>query len=356
MKIMFLDIDGVMVVGWTKRKLTQWGEIHKFDKKSVKQLNEILEVTGAEIVLSSDWKKHFTLKEMREIFEWNGVIRGPIAFTINSALYEEAQTNEWMVGARAFEIKEYVERHGLTDWCAIDDLRIHDSGLADFFDGHFIHCGRSNEGLKQTGIKDKVLKILLDEKNDELEAWCKICESMTGPLYHGGCDNNNDVGCPWISNKKSSKVDWDKRYMGLAEFYASWSKDRKTGVGCVIVNDEKTDMVKGYNGFPRGANDDVEERHDKPAKYDWTEHSERNAIYKAAREGISTKGCSMYVTYFPCVECSRAIIQAGIKRLIAPKPDLEHEKWGESWITSIEMLNECGVEITYFSKDERNEK
>jgi len=139
--------------------------------------------------------------------------------------------------------------------------------------------------------------------------------------------------------------------MDLTEHYASWSKDRSTGVGAVIVNAENTDIIKGYNGFPRGANDDIDERHDRPTKYIWTEHAERNAIYKAAREGVSTNGCKMYVNYFPCVECSRAIIQAGIKEVIAPKPDLEHHKWGESWRIAIEMLEECGVNINFYKNE-----
>jgi hypothetical protein len=163
MKTLILDIDGVMVVGWNKPKVTKWGEVYKFDEKSVKDLNEVLELTGAEIVLSSDWKKKFTLQEMREIFEWNGVVKGPIAFTINDPIYEEGKTHEvWALG-RANEIKDYVERHGLTDWCAIDDLKLHDTKHWELFEDHFVHCARMNEGVKQTGIKDKVLKILLDE-------------------------------------------------------------------------------------------------------------------------------------------------------------------------------------------------
>jgi dCMP deaminase len=138
--------------------------------------------------------------------------------------------------------------------------------------------------------------------------------------------------------------------MQLTKHYASWSKDRSTGVGAVIVNEENTDLVKGYNGFPRGIDDDVDARHEKPAKYTWTEHAERNAIYKAAREGISTNGCKMYVNYFPCVDCSRAIIQSGIKTLIAPEPDLTHHKWGESWKVAVEMLTEAGVEIQYYEE------
>lgn len=148
-----------------------------------------------------------------------------------------------------------------------------------------------------------------------------------------------------------SKVDWDKRYLEETEKISSWSKDRNTGVGAVIVTEDNTDLVRGYNGFPRGANDDVDERHERPAKYNWSEHAERNAIYKAALEGIRTKGCKIYVNRFPCVECSRAIIQSGIKKLVVPnKPDLTHHKWGKSWETAIEMLEECGVEIVYYNE------
>ena len=147
------------------------------------------------------------------------------------------------------------------------------------------------------------------------------------------------------------KRNWDKQFMDLTKHYASWSKDKNTGVGAVIVNSENTDIIKGYNGFPRGANDEIETRHEKPLKYVWTEHAERNALYKAARLGVSTKGCKMYVNYFPCVECTRAIIQSGIKEVIAPEPDLSHKKWGESWKHSIEMLNECGVKINYYKDD-----
>lgn len=139
--------------------------------------------------------------------------------------------------------------------------------------------------------------------------------------------------------------------MEQARFVASWSKDKKTGVGAVIVNDENTELVMGYNGFPRGMDDDKESRHERPEKYLWTEHAERNAIYKAAREGISTNGTIMYVTYFPCHECTRAIIQAGIKKLVSPEPDLDHHKWGESWRTAHEMLTEAGVEIEYYNED-----
>jgi len=168
MKIIFLDIDGVLALGKIKRKETKWGNIYRFDGKAVKLFNELLDKTGAEIVLSSDWKKNHSLQDMREIFEWNGINKGPISFTVNSPMYEEAESMEWMAGGRAWEIKEYVERHGLTEWLALDDLKLHESGHGDFFEGHFVFCGRTFEGVKQTSLKYKAIKILNGDEQEEL--------------------------------------------------------------------------------------------------------------------------------------------------------------------------------------------
>jgi len=144
---------------------------------------------------------------------------------------------------------------------------------------------------------------------------------------------------------------WDYRFMELAEIIAEWSKDKNTQTGAVIVHDkENTELTVGYNGFPRGADDDTDQRrYEKPMKYMWTEHAERNAIYKAARLGININGARMYCTYFPCVDCARAIIQSGISKIYSPKPDFNHHKWGESWTESIIMFRECGVEVIWTS-------
>src|SRR5260370_34651295 len=104
--------------------------------------------------------------------------------------------------------------------------------------------------------------------------------------------------------------------MDLAREIARWSKDRSGGVGCVIVGPDNEVRSTGFNGFPRGVNDEVESRHERPAKYKWTEHAERNAIYNAARVGIPIEGCRIYLPWFPCMECARAIIQTGIVELI----------------------------------------
>lgn len=148
----------------------------------------------------------------------------------------------------------------------------------------------------------------------------------------------------------SENKNLDGEFMGIARALSILTDDTNTGVGCLIVKDNKI-ILHGVNQLPNGVKK-TNERCEKPLKDKWMVHSERNVIYKAAKEGIMTNGCKMYVTYFPCHECSRAIIQAGIKEVVAPKPDLTHQKWGESWATSIEMLNECNVKVNFYEYEE----
>lgn len=146
-----------------------------------------------------------------------------------------------------------------------------------------------------------------------------------------------------------SKTDWDQRFIDLAEYIGNWSKDRSTKVGAVIVDDDKRVVGMGYNGFPAGFDDEIDSRHERPVKYAYTEHAERNAIFTAARNGSHIKGCTMYLKWFPCVDCARAIIQSGIKRVVCTKPDFDDVRWGHSFKVSHELLVECGVELTYKS-------
>ena len=106
-------------------------------------------------------------------------------------------------------------------------------------------------------------------------------------------------------------------------------------------------MSQGYNGFCTGCKDHITERYERPAKYFYTEHAERNALYNAARLGVSTKGCKIYTTLFPCADCARGIIQSGITRVITYRPDLEHHKYGESFRHSLIMFKEVGIKILY---------
>lgn len=144
------------------------------------------------------------------------------------------------------------------------------------------------------------------------------------------------------------KTNWDKNYVELAEYVAQWSKDRSTKVGAVIVKDNRV-VSTGYNGFPSGFNDDVDERHSRPAKYAYTEHAERNAIYTAAKEGIGLKDSTMYLSWSPCSDCARAIIQSGISKIVVRKEHFpgKDAQWDDSIAKGLEMLLECGVEVKY---------
>jgi dCMP deaminase len=138
---------------------------------------------------------------------------------------------------------------------------------------------------------------------------------------------------------------WDKKFIKLSQHIAEWSKDTNKKVGAVIVDSDNAVLSMGYNGIPMGCDDSVESRLDKPDKYLFTEHAERNAIYHAARHGVSLKGCSLYVTLFPCADCARAVIQCGIIKIMAPEPNLEHEVWGKQFKAAIEMMNEANIEV-----------
>jgi dCMP deaminase len=142
------------------------------------------------------------------------------------------------------------------------------------------------------------------------------------------------------------KTDWDKRFLDLAEHISTWSKDQSRKVGAIIVNDDKRVVSFGYNGFPSGVDDDKEERHERPVKYDWVVHAEENAIANAARIGVSTKGTTIYLNLFPCARCAGVLINSGIKKVVVSKePDFEDSKYGEEFKISKQKLSEAKVEI-----------
>ena len=187
MKVIFLDHDGVICLSdnwgnrfkkqksWGKRKLSMSPlsmpveyRFDNFDEEAVKVLNEILEETGAEIVVSSDWKNWATVEEMGEYYESKGIIKKPIAFT-DSILYDDYDDFPWhnkseLEQTRSLEISQYLGQNPvITHWVAIDDLNM---SLTDV-DGktwglkNFVLTPEDKEGIKQTGIKEKVLEYLL---------------------------------------------------------------------------------------------------------------------------------------------------------------------------------------------------
>jgi len=145
---------------------------------------------------------------------------------------------------------------------------------------------------------------------------------------------------------------WDVRFMRMADLeVAQWSKDRSSKVGMVIVKDREI-ISTGFNGMPRGCDDYLEERHERPEKYNWFIHAEPNAIINAARQGKSTLDCDAYLNWFPCDQCAGFIVQAGIKRLYCDKePDFNDTTWGKGFIRAIQKLIEGGVDVIYMNYD-----
>jgi dCMP deaminase len=140
----------------------------------------------------------------------------------------------------------------------------------------------------------------------------------------------------------------DRRFLVLAHHIGQWSKDRSAKTGCVIVGADRIVRSSGYNGIVRGAKDDLDERHARPEKYRWSEHAERNAIYNAARLGLSLENCCLYVNWFPCADCARAVVQSGIKRLVGLVPDHNDSQWGTDFDFSKSLFAEVGVEIQLY--------
>jgi hypothetical protein len=198
MKVIFLDNDGVICLAnnWGSRykKQHKWGgrklsmssneiptqyRFDNFDKGAIKILNEILEETGAEIIVSSDWRFHANLEELGEYYLSQGIIKKPIGVT---DMFKDIFPKEWsglrfraeLELERSMEIQHWVDNHSeITHWVAVDDLDMSVQFLGDRFsakDGsdskpgltNFVHTPRSSEGIKQCGINEKIIKFLTD--------------------------------------------------------------------------------------------------------------------------------------------------------------------------------------------------
>lgn len=154
MKIIYTDIDGVLSLGSEiNAKQMKWGLIHRFNPKAVSVYNDILQKTGAEIVVTSDWKTHFDLQALGEIFtEWAGIIKAPIGITP----HKPGATMQLLDEFRALEILDHVKEFQPKSWVAIDDLYL--SPWIPF--EHFVYLSRWNEGIKQSGKKQEIIEKL----------------------------------------------------------------------------------------------------------------------------------------------------------------------------------------------------
>lgn len=143
---------------------------------------------------------------------------------------------------------------------------------------------------------------------------------------------------------------WHIRFLNLAKTVAKYSKDT-TKVGCIIA-DGKVVRSLGFNGLPKNLNDDVPERNQRPKKYAWYEHAERNCLNQFPY--VSAKGCIAYVTHFPCSACARALIAKDIGGIVYIENENEDfsERWKEDFEISREMLQEAGLTILSYTEEE----
>ena len=146
-------------------------------------------------------------------------------------------------------------------------------------------------------------------------------------------------------NKRTDYLSWDEYFMGIALLSSYRSKDPSTQVGACIVDDQNRILSTGYNGFPHGCSDDEfpwnrdESKGD--TKYQFVVHAELNAILNA--RGKSLAGSILYVGLFPCNECAKAIIQAGIREVVYLSDKYRNTP---GTIASRRMLDAAGVKLT----------
>lgn len=136
----------------------------------------------------------------------------------------------------------------------------------------------------------------------------------------------------------------DQYYMAIAETCATRSKDESTQLGAVIVGPSGEIRSTGYNSFPRGIVDTFESRQQRPEKYKWFVHAEANAVFNAARSGVSLLEGTIYCRWLPCPNCAMAIIQAGIRHIVVESFTVP-ERWLGDMDIACQMLYEAGVMV-----------
>lgn len=152
----------------------------------------------------------------------------------------------------------------------------------------------------------------------------------------------------WPVNKS-----WQKRYMNLAKEVSSWSKDPSKKIGAVAVGSKGQVLSQGYNGFPRGINDDQNRYKDRAEKYKYVVHAEMNCIYNATYNGVSLDGSDLYIWGLPmCSECAKGAIQVGIKNIYWSLSEEIPPVWQDSYETTKKMLEEARVNIKRIDLDE----
>lgn len=149
---------------------------------------------------------------------------------------------------------------------------------------------------------------------------------------------------------------WDTRFCELARFVSEWSKDPNAKVGAVVFSKRGGDVSIGYNGFPMGVEDSAERLQNQKLKLQLVVHAEQNALIAA---GSRTAGSTIYVWGKPvCAACAGSIIQARVKRVVAPDPETigKESKWYRVGKIAHEMLAEAGVEVNLYTVPDKPTK
>lgn len=150
--------------------------------------------------------------------------------------------------------------------------------------------------------------------------------------------------------EQERKEKWDKYFLDIAEVVRQKSKDPSSKIGAVLVDKNNSIFSTGFNGFPIGVGETDESRWERPIKYQYVCHAERNAIALAARKGSICDGATLYLVGFgpptaPCTECTKMIIQSGIKRVVGRPFIAAREDWLNDLDFSVTLLREAGVEF-----------
>lgn len=143
-------------------------------------------------------------------------------------------------------------------------------------------------------------------------------------------------------------MDWDTYFINIAIIVKEKSKNTSTKVGAVIVGPDRQVISTGFNGFPRGIDEADQSRWQRPIKYDYVEHAERNAIYNAARHGITLRDSTLYLVgmgppTIPCINCTKGIIQSGIIRVVGAAYKELPDRWTHDILFSKDLLAEAGI-------------
>ncbi len=148
---------------------------------------------------------------------------------------------------------------------------------------------------------------------------------------------------PEIAAAVERQKKWDARYLDLAKHIAQWSKDPSTQTGAVIVAPNGSIASVGYNGFAAGVEDTPERWNNREIKYKMVVHCERNAIIFAQRD---LRGSTLYTwPFMSCSPCAAMVVQAGIKRCVAPHSD--NPRWQEDFALSQQQFKEANIVMDF---------